>query len=187
MIYWQLFTEFFRAGLFAIGGGLATLPFLQDMMTRHDWFTQAELTNMIAIAESTPGPVGVNMSTYVGYQTAGISGAAMATFALVLPSVIIMLIVVRILQKFRENKYVASALEMLHPASVGLVASAVASVLQAVLIRPDALAAHQWSSIVSLPALVLFAVLTAFYYKHDKVHPLVLIAAGAVAGLLLPL
>jgi chromate transporter len=187
MLYVKLFVEFFRAGLFSIGGGLATLPFLNDMMNRLGWFTQTELTNMIAIAESTPGPIGVNMSTYVGYHTAGILGALTATIALVMPSVIVMLIIVHILERFRQNRYVNAALEVLRPASVGLVAAAVLSVLKVVLLNTDAISAGSWGSALNLPAFVLFAVMSVFYYRHDKLHPLFLIAAGAIIGIFFPL
>ena len=92
MIYLKLFCEFFKTGLFAVGGGLATLPFLSDMADRTGWFTQAQLADMLAVSESTPGPVGVNMATYVGFETAGVLGAVVATLGLVTPSVIVILI-----------------------------------------------------------------------------------------------
>ena len=98
MIYLQLFYEFFKTGLFAIGGGLATLPFLSDMAERTEWFTQAQLADMLAVSESTPGPVGVNMATYVGFETAGIPGAIIATLGLVAPSIIVILIIASFLK-----------------------------------------------------------------------------------------
>ena len=93
MIYLQLFYEFFKTGLFAVGGGMATLPFLYDMADRTDWFTRAELANMVAVSEATPGPIGVNMATYVGYLSGGIPGAVVATLGLVTPSIIVILLV----------------------------------------------------------------------------------------------
>ena len=116
-IYAKLFWEFFKAGLFAIGGGMATVPFLQEMGDATGWFTSAELADMIAISESTPGPIGVNMATYVGNVTAGIPGGIIATLGLVTPSVIIILIVATVLKKFRDNKYVNSAFYGLRPAT----------------------------------------------------------------------
>ena len=92
MIYLRLFYAFFKTGLFSIGGGLATLPFLYEMAEKYSWFTEEDIANMLAIAESTPGPIGVNMATYVGIQTGGILGGFWATFALVLPSFIIILL-----------------------------------------------------------------------------------------------
>ena len=97
MIYLQLFWEFFKTGLFAVGGGLATLPFLQQIAARYPWFTPDDLLNMIAVSESTPGPIGVNTATYAGFHAAGLPGALTATFALVLPSVVIIMLVSRAL------------------------------------------------------------------------------------------
>ena len=108
MIYLQLFYEFFKTGLFAVGGGLATIPFLSAMTDKYTWFTKAQLADMIAVAESTPGPIGVNTATFAGYNAAGIPGAIIATLSLVLPSYIIILAISKALQKFRDNKYGSS-------------------------------------------------------------------------------
>ena len=117
MLYLQLFWEFFKTGLFAIGGGMATLPFLYDMADKTDWFTRAQLADMIAVSESTPGPIGVNMATYVGFLTGGVPGAVTATVGLIAPSVIVILIVAAFLQAFRDSKYVAGAFYGLPPRS----------------------------------------------------------------------
>ena len=101
MIYLSLFWEFFKTGLFAVGGGMATVPFLSEMAARTGWFTQEMLADMIAVGESTPGPIGVNTATYVGYTVAGIPGGVVATLGLVLPSFIIILIVSAVLKAFR--------------------------------------------------------------------------------------
>ena len=106
MILLQLFFEFFKVGLFSIGGGLATLPFLYDISNTLGWFTHGDIANMIAIAESTPGAIGINMSTYAGYQVDGILGGIVATIGLITPSVIIILVIARLLKKFKENKLV---------------------------------------------------------------------------------
>ena len=124
MLYLQLFWEFFKTGLFAVGGGLATLPFLQDMADRTGWFTHAQLADMLAVSESTPGPIGVNMATYVGFTTGGIGGALVATIGLVTPSVIVILIVAAFLKAFRDSKWVSAAFYGLRPASTALVAAA---------------------------------------------------------------
>ena len=124
MIYLQLFYEFFKTGLFAIGGGLATLPFLSDMAERTGWFTQSQLADMLAVSESTPGPVGVNMATYVGFETAGVLGAIVATLGLVFPSIVIILVIAGFLKAFRNNKFVDAAFYGLRPASTAMVASA---------------------------------------------------------------
>ena len=102
MIYLRLFVEFFLTGLFAVGGGMATIPFLESMSERTGWFTSGQLADMIAVSESTPGPIGVNMATYVGFLTADIPGGIIATLGLVTPSVIVILIVAAFLKSFRS-------------------------------------------------------------------------------------
>ena len=99
----RLMFEFFKTGLFSVGGGLATLPFLYEMSDKTGWFTHADIADMIAISESTPGAIGINMSTYAGYKTAGIPGGILASLSLAAPSVIIILIIARFLKKFRDN------------------------------------------------------------------------------------
>ncbi len=184
MIYLQLFYEFFKTGLFAIGGGLATLPFLEKISEITGWFTKAELTNMIAISESTPGPIGINMATYVGFTTAGILGAIVATLAEVLPSFIIVLIVARFLQSFSENLTVKSVFYSLRPASVGLITAAGYSVLKIALLNVDLfglssnlLDLFQWKSLLLAAAIY-------FVIKKWKPHPVISIAISAVIGVI---
>ena len=124
MIYLRLFWEFFKTGLFSVGGGLATLPFIYDMSDRTGWFTYQQIADMVAVSESTPGPIGVNTATYVGYVTAGVPGALIATLGLVTPAVICILIIASCLKKFRENRFVDHAFYGLRPASAGLIAAA---------------------------------------------------------------
>ena len=124
MIYWQLFWAYFKVGLFAVGGGMATVPFLYDLSDKSGWFTHAQLADMLAVSESTPGAIGINMATYVGYTTAGVPGAVIATVALATPSVIVILLIARALQQFRHNRYVEAAFYGLRPASTGLIAAA---------------------------------------------------------------
>lgn len=119
MIYLQLFIEFFKVGLFSIGGGLATLPFLYNISDRLRWYSHMDLANMIAISESTPGPVGVNTATYVGNTVAGILGTVVATAALIVPSIIIIIIISKFLNKFKDSKHVKNVFYGLRPASVG--------------------------------------------------------------------
>ena len=137
MIYLQLFFEFFKTGLFAVGGGMATLPFLYDMAEKTNWFTSGQLADMIAVSESTPGPIGVNMATYVGFTTAGFWGGLIATLALVTPSVIIIVIISYFLKAFRENKYVDAAFYGLRPTSTGLIAAAGMTVVTITLLQVD--------------------------------------------------
>lgn len=143
MIYLQLFFEFFKAGLFAIGGGMATLPFLYDISDKTGWFTYGQLADMVAISESTPGPIGVNMATYVGFTTAGIPGSVIATLGLITPSIIIILIIAGFLKAFKDNKYVQHAFYGLRPASTGLIAAAGFSVFALIMFHKDAYAASR--------------------------------------------
>ena len=188
MIYLILFWEFFKAGLFSVGGGLATLPFLRQMGQHYHWFTESELANMLAVSESTPGPIGINMATYVGITATGgnLLGGIVATFSLVLPSVIVIVIVVSILKHFRENRFVQSCFTMIRPASVGLVAAAVISVLKIALLTGENVPNASWWVPV-WPAVALFAALAVGRWKLQKLHPIVFIAVGAVFGILLKL
>ena len=183
MIFLQLFYEFFKTGLFAVGGGLATLPFLEDISQRTGWFTSAQLADMLAISESTPGPIGVNMATYVGFETAGILGALCATVGLVMPSVILIILVSKVLEKFRTNTYVEAAFYGLRPASVAMVASAGIGVAMTTLLNLTAsgFAVLRWRELV-LAAVIL--VLTNFVPKVKKFHPIVFIALAAAVGII---
>ena len=116
MILLRLFYEYFKVGLFAVGGGMATLPFLYDMSTRTGWVTQAQLADMVAVAESTPGPIGVNSATYVGFTVAGLPGAVIATLGLITPSVLIILAIAILLKSFQDNRIVVTVFRFLRPA-----------------------------------------------------------------------
>ena len=184
MLYLRLFYEFFKTGLFAVGGGLATLPFLNDMADRTGWFTRAQLADMLAVSESTPGPIGVNMATYVGFTTGGIPGALIATLGLITPSIVIILIVANLLKAFRDSKYVSAAFYGLRPASTAMVAAAGVSVVLLALLDTSAsgLAIFRWREI-ALAAVIL--VLTRWTPKVKDFHPIVFIALGATVGVLL--
>ncbi len=121
MTYWILAFEFFKIGLFAIGGGLVTVPFLYDLTEQYDWFTAKELMDMIAVSQSTPGPVGINMATYAGYKAAGVFGSLLATLSLVTPSVIIVYLISKILTKWKENPNVLRILSGIRPAVLALI------------------------------------------------------------------
>ena len=120
IIYLKLFLEFFHIGLFSFGGGYATLPFLYHIA---EWYTTKQLSDMIAVSSITPGPVGVNVATFAGFSTAGIQGALIATTAVILPSLIIIIIISKLLEQFRHNKYVKSVIYTLKPAGCGLLAA----------------------------------------------------------------
>lgn len=187
MTYLLLFFEFFKTGLFAVGGGMATLPFLYNMSASHpDWFSPAMLADMVAVSESTPGPIGVNMATYVGFTVAGIPGAVIATLGLIFPSVVIILLIARILDKFRSNKYVDSAFYGLRPCSVALIASAGMLVLKIAILNIDAYKASGIIfNLVNYKSVILAAVLlffTRYFKKTKKLHPVVFILASALIG-----
>ena len=172
MILLRLFWEFFQTGLFAVGGGMATLPFLYDIADRTGWFTRQNLADMIAVSESTPGPIGVNMATYAGFITAGLPGAVVSTLGLITPSVIVILLVAAFLSAFHENKYVVGAFYGLRPAS-----SAMISAAGLILARVVFLSANT----PNFKAIALAAVLLV---STRKFHPVVWIAFSAVVGII---
>ena len=182
MIYWLLFWEFLKTGLFAIGGGLATIPFLMDISARHpEWYSMEDLSNMIAVSESTPGPIGINMATYVGFTTAGVLGSILATIGIVLPSLVIIMIIAGFLSKFRENKLVKNTFYSLRPAVIGMLGVSLASMIIPLFFDFSAVA---FLDTVNLKAIALFAVLLFGILKFKK-HPIVYIAIGAIVGIIL--
>ena len=188
MIYLQLFFEFFKTGLFAVGGGMATLPFLYDMVEKTNWFTSAQLADMIAVSESTPGPIGVNMATYVGFTTAGFWGGLIATLALVTPSVIIIVIISYFLKVFRENRYVDAAFYGLRPASTGLIAAAGMTVVTITLLQMDLfknsgsiMDLFNWKSLILA---VIIYILSNNIKQTKKLHPVFFIVGSAIIGIL---
>jgi chromate transporter len=184
MTYISLILEFFKTGLLSVGGGLATIPFLREIGEKHGWFTEQELINLIAISESTPGPLGVNMATYAGFNAAGIIGGITATLSLVLPSVIIVLLVARLMNRCGANRIIIGAFWALRPAAAGLIAGALFLLLMITLTTSE--------SKLHLPSLGFYAVLTAACFtaehlprlKKIKIHPIAFIAAGAVLGVI---
>lgn len=184
MIYLTLFIEFFKIGLFAVGGGMATVPFLMDLAEKYPWFTTAELANMIAISESTPGPIGINMATYAGYQAAGITGALCATLSLVAPAIIIIVIIAKFMSDFSENLYVRSAFYGIRPMIAALIGYAVWQI--AVITFADTSGEQ---IVFYVPAIIICVVLFAlFQYKPlKKLHPIIWIGVGAVLGIIFKL
>ena len=184
MILLSLYYEFFKTGLFSVGGGLATIPFLQHMGESTGWFQNSDLTTMIAVSESTPGPMGVNMATYVGYQTAGIAGAIVATLGLVTPSIIVILIVAGFLQKFRQNPVVEAVFCGLRPASTALIVAAGLYVAYSVFTVADMESAQSLSAL-NLPCIVLaVAIFVGLKWTPlKKLHPILFIAFAAVVGI----
>ncbi len=209
MIYLVCFWEFFQVGLFAIGGGLATIPFLQQMAERHpDWFTGEDLMNFVAVSESTPGPIGINIATYAGYKIGsgadgnvlnGIFTALLCTFSLVLPSFIIIVIVAKALQKFRDNKYVIGAFYGIRPATTALILAATVLTFGGVLVNVAntsgdvsvsnsmKMLSLDFSFSLNIIELELFIILLEGAILFKKIHPIVFIALGALAGIVLKL
>ena len=182
--YLQLAWEFFKTGLFSVGGGLATLPFLYSMSAKTGWFTMMDISNMIAISESTPGPMGINMATYVGFTSFGIIGTFLAPLSLVLPSVIVIILVAKILDRFKESRLVANVFSGLRPASTALIASAGISVaLMALFHVENFIGLSGLSAVFNYKAILLAVVMYIAIKKFDK-HPIVYILAYAVIGIL---
>ncbi len=185
MIYLQLAWEFFKTGLFAVGGGLATLPFLEDFGARSGLFTSADVADMVAISEATPGPIGVNAATYFGFKVAGIPGALISTLALVLPSIIIILIIARFLKSFSDKPVVQNVFYGLRPCSTGLIAAAGISVVRIALLNVDLYkATGVFWDIFSIPGILLAAVIYLLIKKLDG-HPLFYILGSAGVGIAL--
>lgn len=195
VIFLRLFYEFFKVGLFSVGGGLATIPFLQHMGEATGWFGAGEMANMIAVSESTPGAMGVNMATYVGFTVGGragiplgqVLGSVTATLGLIAPSIIVILVIAKFLQKFRQSKLVDGVFYGLRPASTGLIAAAGVGVAKIALLTGAA-----WTGFSALTAVVSWkavalaaAVFICLQIRPlKKLHPVVFIAASAVAGIL---
>ena len=186
MIYLHLFIEFLRIGVFAFGGGLATLPFLYELAGRTGWFTVEDVSFMIALAETTPGPIAVNMATYAGFQAAGILGGAMATLGLTLPPIVIVGFVCKVIDRFRESWQLGAGLEGVRPAVLALITLALLMLVRMTLLHPGDFspAVGELAAMVNLRALLLFGLALAGMLKYKK-HPALYIGAGAVAGLLI--
>lgn len=179
-----LFWEFFKTGLFSIGGGLATLPFLYDMGERTGWFTAQQVADMLAISESTPGPIGVNMAVYTGFTTAGIGGSVCALFGLITPSILVILLIAAFLKTFRDNRYVQGAFYGLRPASTGLIAAAGLSVALDVCFRPEAWGGlNRFWTVFNWKSILIAAIVVCVGRRFKKLHPAVSILACAILGI----
>ena len=182
MIYLILFLEFFKVGLFTIGGGLASLPFLYELAEKYTWITKSMIADMIAISQSTPGPIGINMATYVGFKSGGILGGIIATFATVLPSFIIIIIIANFLNKFKNSKLVDSAFKGLRPTVTGLIAVAWFEIIKISIINVNNL----FDIAINFKALIVFLSILLLTKKFDK-HPIVFIGIGALVGIIFKL
>ena len=175
-----MFLEFFKTGLFAVGGGLATIPFLREIGVRYGWYTMSDLSTMIAVSESTPGPMGVNMASYVGFSQYGVLGSIVVTLGLVLPSLIIICIIANFLEKFKEAKLVQQIFAGLKPAVVGLIGSAVISMSSTVFI-PDGFNTTVFTDISFYTTLIIFLISVVLAFK--KLNPILIICLSAILGI----
>ncbi len=180
MIYLVLFLTFFKIGAFTFGGGYAMLPMIQEQVAAHGWLTDEELINFIAVSESTPGPFAVNVSTYVGMETAGLLGAICATLGVIMPSFIVILIVAKCFEKFQSNKLVKGCMSGLKPAVVGLIMAAVVSTGGTVFF-PAGFSAAALTSVPFIASAAIFLIMLVLSLK--KINPILIIALSAVLGI----
>ena len=183
MIYFDLFIGFLKVGLFAFGGAYGAIPLIRDVVLSYDWIADEMLTYMIAVSESTPGPIMVNLATYVGSSLAGFRGALIATTAVVLPSFIIILLIMVLLKKLLKNPYVQAVLRGLKPCIIGIIlATGIFMILQHSAGSPGALSFDR-------TAIIMTIVLGAVYFGSRKVlkngvSPIGLIGIAALTGLI---
>jgi chromate transporter len=178
-----IYFEYLKIGFFAVGGGLATLPFVFQMAASGSWLSREAVGNFLAIAQSSPGPVGVNLASEVGFAYAGISGALLAALGLISPAIVVIVIVARMLKSFRENKIVDAVFSGLRPAAAGLLAAACFGVIKISLYNDKALT---WSEMLKWRECIIFAALFLLVLRFKK-HPILYIASGAAAGIALGL
>ena len=189
MLYLRLFFEFCKVGLFSIGGGLATIPFLTELGNRTGWFTAGQMADMIAVSESTPGPMGVNMATYVGFTTGGVPGGIIATLGLIFPSIVIILIISAFLQRFRQSKVVDSVFYGLRAASAALITAAMLQVAKIALMFHEVTGPESQvvrTELFYWPAIILAVVIFVLikFTPLKKLHPICFIALAALVGII---
>lgn len=177
MLVLQMIAQFFKTGLFAVGGGLATIPFLKEMAVNYGWFTLEELQTMINVAESTPGPIGVNMATYVGFSQLGVVGGIITTLALVCPSIIVILIISNIIEKFKSSSLYSNIFTCLRAAVLGLILYAVIDIFKNTLFNNE--------TIINFKQMICYVVVLIGSIKFKKLSPILIIIICAILGMLL--
>lgn len=189
MILWELFYTFFLIGLFTFGGGYAMLPLIQERVVQNGWMTSEQVTNFIAVSESTPGPFAINIATYVGTETGGILGAVCATLGVVLPSVLVILLVARFYDKFKKSRIVAGCMTGLRPVVVGLIGSAVLGMVSDVFLPASLGTGALWEQLTAMvgtvafyTSVVIFLLMLWLVFKK-KAHPIAVIALSAALGI----
>ena len=185
MLLLRLFLFFFKIGIFAVGGGMAAIPFLQDLATKTGWYDQSLITTMIAVSESTPGPIGINMATYVGNNVAGVIGGITATLGVIIPSIIIVTVISKFLEKFKSSKIVGDIFYGLRPAVTGLIAAAGIGVVKVAMFHLDVY--EKTGAIMDLFDIkkIIYFVLAYLAIIKFKLHPIIYIAISAVVGIVL--
>lgn len=183
----KLYFEFFKIGLFSIGGGLATLPFLQKLVDKYEWLTSSELVNMIAISESTPGAIGINTATFVGYEAAGVFGGIITTLGIITPSIIIIVIIAHYFSQFNQKPVVVGAFNGIRPAVAGLIASVGFSVLKLSVLDTEILnTSFSLIDLINVKEAVLFIIMMYLISKYKK-NPITYLALSAVIGIIFKL
>lgn len=173
MIYLQLFYTFFKIGLLGFGGGYGMLSLIQfEIVERHQWLSINQFTDIVAISQATPGPIGINSATFVGFSVAGIGGAIIATFAVVLPSFILMYVLIKIFNRYKDSPYVKSIMFVMQYVVIGLITSA------AVMLINEETFGEDFSNIFAWATLLVAFVAMRFV----KVNPILLIFVGGIVG-----
>ena len=188
MSLFQLAFTFFYIGLFTIGGGQVAITIMQQAIVSSGLISQAQFYNMVAISESTPGPIGINMATYIGYELYGVPGALIVTSAQVLPSIIIILIIARFLKSFNDNPFVKGSLAFLRPVTTGLILVSVIQVIMFTLINPpESLSLlttlEGWKELFNPIPIAAYGIFVFLLFKV-KLHPILVIVCGAIFGMI---
>ncbi|MGB4984971.1 MAG: chromate transporter [Erysipelotrichaceae bacterium] len=178
-LLWILFLEFFKIGIFSVGGGLATLPYLFEISNKYQWYTHAQLVDMIAISQSTPGPIGVNTATYAGYQASGIVGGIVATLGIFVAGLIVASIISKMFEKFKNNRYVQFAFYGIRPAVAGLV---LASAFDIIL---GSLFDFKVMPYINIWGIIAFSVVL-YCLNKTKIHPVLLLLVCGLCGIFIP-
>jgi chromate transporter len=179
----MLFARFFKIGLFAVGGGYATLPFLYEIANKEAWLSVEKIGDMLAVAQSLPGAIGVNLSVYTGFQRSGIPGGLIAALGVISPSIILAIVIARILNTFKESSLAAALFSGLRPAGAGLLSAAALGVLAVSLLNPAA------ETLAGMPRWREWALFAAIFLliRLLKRHPVVYITLAGLAGAVLEL
>ena len=184
----RLMWEFFKTGLFAVGGGMATIPFLQDMARNYGWFNESDVLDMIAVSESTPGAIGINIASFAGYKSYGVAGAIIASLSIITAPIIIALIISRMMEKFQNSKTVSHMFYTIRPSTAGLILGAMSSVMVYTLFNVDLFkSTGNILDLFRIVPIILFASFLFILIKFKKIHPLIIIVISAATGVVFAL